>query len=95
LKTLSSDGQRIFRATLKKVRLQAKLSQPVLAKRLGKPQSYVSKVESGERKCDPDEGYDWAEACDTEPLYLFSLYCIDMVRDRLARSAPDRRAGKG
>jgi transcriptional regulator with XRE-family HTH domain len=37
---------------LRRVRLEAQLRQEDLAKRLGMPQSFVSKYESGERRLD-------------------------------------------
>ena len=37
---------------LKKARLEAGLKQKEVAKKLKKPQSYVSKIESGERRID-------------------------------------------
>jgi len=40
---------------LKNVRIQAGLSQQAVADKLGKPQSYVSKIESGERRLDVAE----------------------------------------
>lgn len=41
-----------LQATLKELRVQAGITQLELAKCIGKPQSYVSKYESGERKLD-------------------------------------------
>jgi len=41
-----------FRKRLKKAREKAGLSQAEAARRLGKPQSFVSKCESGERRVD-------------------------------------------
>lgn len=49
---LWSYEQSVFRDALKATRKKAKLSQAELAARLGKPQSYVSKYESGERRLD-------------------------------------------
>jgi transcriptional regulator with XRE-family HTH domain len=40
---------------LKKARLDAGLSQQAVADKLGKPQSYVSKIEAGERRLDVAE----------------------------------------
>lgn len=42
----------LLQEALKQIRLDAQLTQADLAKRLGKPQSYVSKYESGERRLD-------------------------------------------
>ena len=40
---------------LKKARIEADLSQQAVADKLGKPQSYISKIESGERRLDVAE----------------------------------------
>lgn len=42
----------LLQEALKQIRLDAQLTQADLARRLGKPQSYVSKYESGERRLD-------------------------------------------
>ncbi len=46
---------------LREAREAAKLTQVQVAERLEKPQSYVSKVESGERRIDPVELARFAE----------------------------------
>jgi len=44
--------KRTLRELLQAIRKEASLSQVELAARLGKPQSFVSKYESGERRLD-------------------------------------------
>lgn len=50
---------------LRKIRLEADLRQQDLAERLNRPQSFVSKYESGERRLDLLEVRAICEACDT------------------------------
>lgn len=40
---------------LKRARIEAGMTQAEVAKRIGKPQSYISKCESGERRIDITE----------------------------------------
>jgi len=51
-KSLYSKNHKVFLALLKQVRLDAGMRQEDVAKRLKKPQSFVSKYESGERRLD-------------------------------------------
>ncbi len=51
-KSVSSEDYRRFRQLLRELRRQAGLSQTELAERLNRPQSFVSKAESGERRID-------------------------------------------
>jgi len=46
------EGRNALLALLRQIRLDAKLRQVDLAERLGQPQSFVSKYESGERRLD-------------------------------------------
>ncbi|MFW5885311.1 MAG: helix-turn-helix domain-containing protein [Patescibacteria group bacterium] len=52
--TYSKDYQNLIEK-IKHARKEAGFSQAKLAKKLGKPQSFISKCESGERKIDPIE----------------------------------------
>lgn len=60
-------GQRYekLRRVLKEVRREANLTQVQLAEKLGKGQSYVSKLERGEQYMDVLEFVEWCEACNT------------------------------
>jgi transcriptional regulator with XRE-family HTH domain len=51
-KSLYTAKQKVFLALLRQVRQEAGLRQEDVAKKLRKPQSFVSKVESGERRLD-------------------------------------------
>ncbi|MGQ0562033.1 MAG: helix-turn-helix domain-containing protein [Gemmatimonadota bacterium] len=61
-KTVKAD--RVLHSLLRTVREAAGLTQNGLAKKLGKPQSFVSKYESGERRLDILELHAVCEACD-------------------------------
>lgn len=64
-----------FRILLIEARKKAGLSQAQLAKKLSKPQSFVSKVERGERRLDVLEFKAVAEALNFDPLrFLRRLY---------------------
>lgn len=59
-----------LRNLLKEARLSAQLRQQDVATRLKKPQSYVAKVESGERKIDLIETLDYCAATGADPFDL-------------------------
>jgi hypothetical protein len=52
-------------------RQQLGLTQRELAARLKRPQSYVWKIENGERSIDPVECAAWARGCGKTPMALF------------------------
>lgn len=59
-----------FRVLLVERRKEASLTQEVLAQRLAKPQSFVSKYEKGERRLDVVEFLDVAAAIGFDPQKL-------------------------
>jgi len=56
-----------LRSELKKARLERGMLQKDLAKTLKKPQSYISKVESGERSLDVIEFVEYCNGLSSEP----------------------------
>lgn len=59
--------------TLVRTRKQAGLTQQQVADRLGKPQSWVAKVEGGERRLDVIEFIHLARAMDADPLEVLGV----------------------
>ncbi len=54
-KSVHSEDYRQIIKHLKEARVEAGLSQQDVADKLGKPQSFISKIESGERRLDVAE----------------------------------------
>lgn len=79
-KTLRSRGHGLLLGLLVDVRAEAGLNQRQLAERLKLPRSYVSKVESGERRIDPIECADWAIACGIKPQMFFIRFARALER---------------
>ena len=75
-KSVFSDRYALFLAIIVQARKEAGLTQSELAARLGKPQSYISKAERGERRVDVVEFVDIAEAIGIQPAELIMrLHC--------------------
>lgn len=70
-KALQTKRYRAFIERLKRARVDAGLTQVEIAARLGRPQTWVSKCELGERRVDFVELEDWAAAC-AKPLEWFA-----------------------
>ena len=68
-----SKEYRAMMVILRDARNAAGLSQGDVADRLRKPQSYVSKVEGGDRRIDVIEFIEFAYAIDVDPRALFRL----------------------
>lgn len=67
---LVRDRKKLLRQILRQAREDAGLRQIDVAKHLGVPQSYVAKVESGERKISFIEVLDLCKAIDLDPIAL-------------------------
>lgn len=59
---MNVDANRRIGSCLQTVRREANLTQVELARRVGKPQSYVSKIEIGERNLPISEFFTYANA---------------------------------
>ena len=65
--------QAVVGAALEKARKQSGLTQQQLAKKLGKPQSFVSAYEAGQRRVDVLEFIRIAKATGADPAGIFRL----------------------
>jgi len=72
--SLHSIKYEVFRNLLTEARKGNGLTQVELAKRLGLPQSFVSKYETGERRLDVTEFIEIAKAIEINPLALLTDY---------------------
>jgi transcriptional regulator with XRE-family HTH domain len=63
--------------TLVAVRHESSIRQQALAKKLGKPQSFVAKYEGGERRIDVIEFIAIARALGADPLKLFKEFLAE------------------
>ena len=69
-KSLHSPQHKAFCDLLIAARRKAGLTQQVVAKRLKRPQSFVAKVEGGERRLDILEFLDFSRAIEADPLKI-------------------------
>lgn len=69
-KSVHSEGQKVFSAVLREAREAADLRQQELADRLKKHQSFVAKIEKGERRVDVVEFIWIARAIGADPVRL-------------------------
>ena len=71
-KSIYTEKQKSFCAALREARLKAGLTQADVAKRLKKPQSFVSKYEGGERSLDFIEFLEVADAIELDPRAMIA-----------------------
>ncbi len=67
VRTVDSPRHEALRAFLVERRQKAKLRQVDIAKRLGRSQSYVTYVETGQKLIDVVEMMEWADAIGFDP----------------------------
>lgn len=77
VKSLHTPAYATFRRLMVEARERMGLTQAELAKRLDKPQSFVSKYESGERRLDVVEFVFVCSALGVEAAMLFESFLIE------------------
>lgn len=84
-KSIHSETYRALVARLADARRASGLTQQALAERLGKPQSYVAKVEGHERRLDVVEFLEMARALGVDPMPM-----VGEAWERVGRREPRR-----
>lgn len=72
--SLHTENYAVFRRLLVEARKSVGITQSELAERLGKPQSFVSKFESGERRLDFPEWVDVIAVLGLDPAAFVATY---------------------
>jgi transcriptional regulator with XRE-family HTH domain len=85
-KTKATQLGDIFRELLKELRLAKNLTQTQVAERLGLPQSYVSKYETGERRLDFVETVFICEALGTSLPEFAAAFSSRLAKVRRAKA---------
>jgi len=72
-KSLYSKRYSQFLTLMKRARIESGLTQTDVATRLGRPQSFVSKCESGERRVDVAEFLAYCRAIQVDPIAIIRV----------------------
>jgi transcriptional regulator with XRE-family HTH domain len=86
-KSLRSQEYARLVAVLVAARKEACVRQQALAKKLGRPQSFISKYEGGERRIDVVEFVTIVRALGGDPVRLFSDFVAAMPTSKARRKA--------
>ncbi len=87
-----------FRALLRQIREEAGLNQTALAQKLGKPQTFISKSEIGERRIDFLETLDFCAACGVSAgqfIERLQKGASETEKSRKKRQSPRRMDSEG
>ena len=85
VRSLHTPGHLALMRFLIKIRKGRGMTQAQLAKRLAQPQSYIAKIEIGERRMDVVELAEWSVATDTNPRVVMRA-----VAEAIRQSGADR-----
>jgi transcriptional regulator with XRE-family HTH domain len=86
-KSLKSPEYERLIAMIVAVRKKAEIRQQALAKKLGKPQSFVAKYEHGERRIDLVEFIAIVRALDDDPVRLFREFIAGEPKTKSTRKS--------
>lgn len=89
-KSLKSPEYARLVAMLVAVRKRARISQQPMAKKLGRPQSFIAKYEGGERRIDVIEFIEIARALGADPVKLFRNFVSETASSRTKPKMPER-----
>jgi transcriptional regulator with XRE-family HTH domain len=89
-KSLKSPEYARLVAMLVAVRKRVRISQQPMAKKLGRPQSFIAKYEGGERRIDVIEFIEIARALGADPVKLFRNFVSETASSRTKRKMPER-----
>jgi len=81
----------VFLTLLRELRLQAGITQNVLAKSLGNTQTFVSKIERGERRLDLVEFVEVCEALEIDPRVALEEFLARRRRPSTGKLARRRK----
>lgn len=76
VRSLRTPGHRALMQVLAETRKAKGITQQDLADRLSRPQSYIAKVETGERRLDVVEFIEWAAGIGCSPPELLTAIMI-------------------
>ncbi|MDA8046499.1 MAG: helix-turn-helix transcriptional regulator [Actinomycetota bacterium] len=86
-KSIHSDPYRALLDLVRSLRMDAGLSQTELARRLARSQTFVSKVELGERRLDVEELRQVCDALEVDLLDVVARW-LDQIRSKRPRRRP-------
>jgi transcriptional regulator with XRE-family HTH domain len=87
-KSLKSPEYARLIATLVAVRKNSGVRQQALAKKLGRPQSFIAKYEGGERRIDAVEFIAIVRALGADPVRVFRDFVTGKAPSKAKRKAP-------
>ncbi|WP_167882540.1 helix-turn-helix domain-containing protein [Leptospira kmetyi] len=74
IKEISKEEQKAFFDRLRTARIEANLTQAQVAKQLGRHQSYISQMESGQRRLLIEDFYILFRLYNKPPEYFYSVF---------------------